>query len=90
VPSPQIQQSQWDCPQRLQQYGNVLKRGAVKNVLQVVLGFIFRRILLAQAKNLCQSGHPGLYAQPSLMPVAVVASAFQTLRPGAYKAHLTA
>jgi len=69
LPWPQLKQSQGYRPQGLQKQGNVLKRGALQNVLQIVPGFVFRRVMLAQAMNLGQSGDSRLNLQnPAEMP----------------------
>src|SRR5271170_3723602 len=90
LPSLPVKQSQRYGPHGLQKQGNVLERRAVQNVLQIVPGLVFRRILIAQAMNLGQSGHSWFYAEPLLIPVAIVSRSLRSLRPGSDQTHLAA
>lgn len=75
-------------PNRLQEKNEIKNGCPVEDVLKIVPGFFFRRMLLAQSVHLRQTRHARRHLQPLLLPIGVASDALRRFRPRAYEAHL--
>src|SRR5438270_854561 len=80
--------SQCERPQRLQEQRNIEKQGTVQNVLEIVAGLVFRRILVAQPVDLSETGNAWFHIKSLPLPITVMANFLGPFRPGSDKAHV--